>query len=65
MVFVLHVFPISDNNIHAIRNGIYYIEHIKIADIPVSPSYICKLANSTSFLAMVNRYDVTRDVGDT
>ena len=28
----------SENDIHDIRNDIVYIDHMKIADIPVSPS---------------------------
>ena len=39
------------------RHTIVYVDHIKIADVLASPSYICKLANYTSFLAMLsNKY---------
>jgi len=42
---------ISGVNMHAIRSDIYYEEHMKITDVPVSSYWICKLASSTSFLA--------------
>ena len=31
-------FSSSENNTHAIRNDIVYIDHMKIADVPASPS---------------------------
>lgn len=37
---------------HAISNNIFYIDHMKNAGVPVSPSQICKLANNTLFLGM-------------
>ena len=42
---------ISGVNMHAIRSDIYYEVHMKIADVPVSSYWICKLTSSTSFLA--------------
>jgi hypothetical protein len=39
--------------INAIMNDIVYIDHMKIADVPASPSLICKWAKYPSFLAML------------
>jgi hypothetical protein len=33
---------IIENDTHAIMNDIVYIDHMKIADVSASPSYICK-----------------------
>ena len=48
-------------NMHAIRNDIFYIDHMSIADFPASPSKICKLANYPSFLAMTSNYAISAD----